>query len=364
MSEPPAAGLRRRLDRHPGATDAVLAAVVLAASLLGLPPTPAAGGDPQVGPLTPGAVGALVLAGGALAFRRRHPVIVWAGVTALVVGVVPAFGAQGRGLPMVVVALYTVAAHTDRRTSLATAVTTAVAAFVLVTTEFDVGAADPLTYAAAAWTLLPAAVGDAVRSGRQVVAAAVERAERAEATREEEARRRVAEERLRIGRELHDVVAHHVATITVHAGVAEHLLATDPAQAATSLRHVRESSTRALEEMHSLVAVLRGAGDDADDRDLDPPAPTLDDLDDLVERVRASGAGVRHTRRGRCPPCPSSPDCTCTASSRRRSPTRRGTARAVSPWRPAPTARPCGSSSATTSPRGDPPAPGGTGWSA
>ncbi|MGL5865073.1 MAG: sensor histidine kinase [Dermatophilaceae bacterium] len=299
----PASGRRRRwADRHPQAADALLAAAVTAASLAGVPPTPQSAVGVEASGLTPLAAVLLVAVGGILAFRRRYPLPVWAGTLLVVLGTVPALDSPGRGLPILVVALYTVAAHTNRRIAAAAGLLTGLAAFGVVAARFDVGVGDALAYAAVAWTLLPAAIGDAVRSGREVVAAAVERAERAEATREEEARRRVAEERLRIGRELHDVVAHHVATITVHAGVAEHLLTEDPVEAGRSLRHVRSSSTRALEEMHALVDVLRGAPDgDEPRRQPDTPAPTFADLEVLVERMRASGSVVTHRRAGTLP---------------------------------------------------------------
>ncbi|MGL5863534.1 MAG: sensor histidine kinase [Phycicoccus sp.] len=302
MDWPPAGRRRRWVDRRPRTADALLAAVLTGLSLAGLPPTPQEVVDADDGELSPLSAGLLVAIGVLVALRRRYPLAVWAGVLALVLGTVLTLDSPGRGLPMLVVALYTVAAHTDRRTGAAAAVVTGLAAFGAVTARFGVGPTDALSYAAVAWTLLPAAVGDAVRSGREVLAAAIERAERAEATREEEARRRVAEERLRIGRELHDVVAHHVATITVHAGVAEHLLTEDPAEAATSMRHVRAASTRALEEMHALVDVLRDtpAGDEPPPGP-DTPAPTLADLDALVEQLRASGAAVTHRRVGALP---------------------------------------------------------------
>ncbi|MFD6428415.1 histidine kinase dimerization/phosphoacceptor domain-containing protein [Bacillus velezensis] len=70
-----------------------------------------------------------------------------------------------------------------------------------------------------AWLGLAAAAGDAVRSRRAYITAIHERADRAERTREEEARRRVAEERLRIARDLHDVVAHQISVISLSAGV-------------------------------------------------------------------------------------------------------------------------------------------------
>jgi len=91
--------------------------------------------------------------------------------------------------------------------------------------------------------------GIAVRSQRAVVAAAHERARVADATREEVAQRRVAEERLRIARELHDVIAHHVAVINVQAGVAGHLVRTDPDGADRAIAHVREASQTVLAEV-------------------------------------------------------------------------------------------------------------------
>lgn len=89
---------------------------------------------------------------------------------------------------------------------------------------------------------MAAAAGDAVRSRRAFVDAIRERAERAERTREEEARRRVAEERLRIARDLHGVVAHHIALVNVQAGVASHVMDKRPDQAKEALSHVREAS--------------------------------------------------------------------------------------------------------------------------
>src|ERR671910_102877 len=111
---------------------------------------------------------------------------------------------------------------------------------------------------------MAAAAGDAVRSRRAFVDAIRERAERAERTREEEARRRVAEERLRIARDLHDVVAHHIALVNVQAGVAAHVMDRRPDQAKEALAHVREARRSALGELRATVGLLRqyGAPDD------------------------------------------------------------------------------------------------------
>jgi signal transduction histidine kinase len=140
-----------------------------------------------------------------------------------------------------------------------------------------------------AWTGMAAAAGDAVRSRRAFVDAIRERAERAERTREEEARRRVAEERLRIARDLHDVVAHHIALVNVQAGVASHVMDKRPDQAKEALSHVREASRSALNELRATVGLLRQSGDPEAPTE---PAPGLDRLEDLVGTFRNAGLPV------------------------------------------------------------------------
>ena len=142
-----------------------------------------------------------------------------------------------------------------------------------------------------------------------------ERAERAERTREEEARRRVAEERLRIARDLHDVVAHHIALVNVQAGVAAHVMDKRPDQAKEALAHVREASRSALNELRATVGLLRQSGDPEAPTE---PAPGLDRLDELVDTFRNAGLprrGRPRRPRHRCPPPSTSPR---TGSSRRR----------------------------------------------
>jgi signal transduction histidine kinase len=100
-----------------------------------------------------------------------------------------------------------------------------------------------------AWTGMFADVGGTVRTWRDYLAAMEERALRAEAGKEAEARRRVAEERLRIARELHDVIAHHIALITIQAGVAGHFLRARPGQADMALGHLRDGGRTVLDEL-------------------------------------------------------------------------------------------------------------------
>jgi signal transduction histidine kinase len=130
-----------------------------------------------------------------------------------------------------------------------------------------------------------AAVGVAVRSQRSALEGARARASQAEATREEEAERRVTDERLRIARELHDVVAHHISVVNVQAGVARHLMDTHPDQARTALGLVRDASKTVLIELSAVVGLLRTE----DGTSPAEPAPGLFRLEALVESMRSAG---------------------------------------------------------------------------
>ncbi|MDN3020324.1 histidine kinase [Streptomyces sp. S.PB5] len=151
----------------------------------------------------------------------------------------------------------------------------------------------------AGWILACALTGEAVRAHRTYVGAIVERAERAERTREEEARRRVAEERLRIARDLHDLLAHSITLIGVQTSVAAHVLATDPERldretVAKALEDIADTCRTARGELRTTLEVLReqdGAGD------VRGPLPGLDGLSDLFSAARLAGAKVEQTVR-------------------------------------------------------------------
>jgi signal transduction histidine kinase len=242
---------------------------------------------------------AVVLAGlgcSALAWRRRHPF----GVLATAVGCGLGFLVLGfRESPLVIspvlVSVYAVAALTDRRTAWAAA---SASAAVLVGTAIVCAPhawLDPDNAAMLAWTALPAAVGDGVRSRRAYVAAVEERAEHAEQTREQEAQQRVAAERVRIARELHDVVAHHIALINAQAGVAAHLAERRPEQILAALEDIRDTSRSALDELRVTVRLLRQSGDPVASRD---PAPGLAQIPALLASFERAGLAVSYTRRG------------------------------------------------------------------
>ncbi|MCP2329053.1 signal transduction histidine kinase [Hamadaea flava] len=102
------------------------------------------------------------------------------------------------------------------------------------------------------------------------------------------ARQAIGEERLRIARELHDVVAHHMSVISVQAGLADYVLSTDPSTARGAVKTIAETSHQALDEMRHMLALLRlGA-----DGETPEPLPGLRRLDDLVQQTAAAGVEV------------------------------------------------------------------------
>ncbi|MFI9174354.1 sensor histidine kinase [Streptomyces lincolnensis] len=286
---------RRHMKAHPLALDATLAAGVLACMVAGSFVDPHGEHDVSWTLRTPAPLSLvlLTLAAVALVFRRRAPMTVLAltgtfSVVELVTGDPRAPVAMAA-----VIALYTVASTTDRPTTWRVGLLTMT---VLTGAAMLVG---PLPWYAQenlgifAWTGIGATAGDAVRSRRAFVQAIRERAEKAERTREEEARRRVAEERLRIARDLHDVVAHHIALVNVQAGVAAHVMDKRPDQAKEALAHVREASRSALNELRATVGLLRQSGDPEAPTE---PAPGLDRLDELVGTFRNAGLHVEVAR--------------------------------------------------------------------
>ncbi|MEU6095410.1 histidine kinase [Streptomyces sp. NPDC047079] len=286
---------RCRIRAHPLALDAALAFGVLLSMTAGSFVDPHGEHGATWSARGPGALSLtlMVLGAAALVLRRRAPLPVLGVTVALALVEVLTADPRAPVAMSAVVALYTVAATTDRPTTWRVGLPT----MALLT-----GAAmlsGPLPWYTQenlglfAWTGMAAAAGDAVRSRRAFVHAIRERAERAERTREEEARRRVAEERLRIARDLHDVVAHHIALVNVQAGVAAHVMDKRPDQAKEALGHVREASRSALDELRATVGLLRQSGDPEAPTE---PAPGLARLDELADTFRNAGLPVEVAR--------------------------------------------------------------------
>jgi len=141
------------------------------------------------------------------------------------------------------------------------------------------------------------AVAEAVRLTRQRAAAVAH-------GREQEALRRAGEERLRIARDLHDVVAHSIAVISVQANTALHLMDRQPDRARSALTTIDDVARQALVELRAVVGVLRERGEDAPRS----PAPSLRRLDELVTRAAEAGLTVRVSQDGEPGPLPAEAD--------------------------------------------------------
>jgi signal transduction histidine kinase len=193
------------------------------------------------------------------------------------------------------VALYTLAESKDRRRSLLIAGLLVLGIGAFHTLGRQGRFLGPETIALAALGGLAVAAGEAARNRRAYLAEVLLRAEDAERDREADARRRVAEERLRIARDLHDSVGHHLALINVQAGVAGHLMTGEEGPVRETFDQIRQRSRVALEELRDSVGLLRQPGE--------PPAPVeptvgLAGLGELVAEFERSGLRIAGTHDG------------------------------------------------------------------
>ncbi|MFF5498436.1 sensor histidine kinase [Streptomyces aquilus] len=243
----------------------------------------------------------LVVAAGLLLWRHRYPVVVVFGTAAATMLYLGAGYPYGPVFVAVAVACFSavVAGH---RTAAWTALGLLWVGQGLVAhwlyqwlpPSGDRAAAWGSEGVVAAWAVAIVAVAELVRTRREQWAR--ERAERAQA-----ARRRADEERLRIARELHDVLAHSISVINVQAGVGLALLDSDPEQARTALTTIKAASKEALGEVRQVLDTLRTPGDAPR-----APAPGLDRLPELVEQ--AASAGLTVTVEGTAPKLPPGTD--------------------------------------------------------
>ena len=246
------------------------------------------------------AVGAVVRGGGLLwplalglpaAFvmfgRRRWPtatLIISGGLVLALFAIDHAAGAIAVVAPAA--ALYSLAL-TKGRIHLIVATAAAVAA-VIMADIFLTGrhAVTLQTFAHVALIAVPVLAAETLRNRRSYIQTLLEKLELAERTREEEAQRRAEQERLRIARDLHDVVAHTLTTINVQAGVAAYLLDRDPGHAKGALTAIEAASHDALDELRTVLGVLRepeGAQAPLE------PAPGLANIGELLEQAREIG---------------------------------------------------------------------------
>ncbi len=223
-----------------------------------------------------------------LAFRRRFPLWVL-GLSTVVAGVYDLmFHAPGIISIAPLIALYTVGTLRPRRVVWVAAAAAFAFTAGLTGDQFSASRLIGELVRVGATFAVAASLGDATRNRRAYVAEVEQRAAQAEQTREQEAARRVEEERLRIARELHDVTAHSLSIIAVQAGAAEKVVERDPASARRALEAIRLTSKGALDELRAMLGVLRG------DEDAAPlsPAGRLEGLPQLVASVEDAGVSV------------------------------------------------------------------------
>jgi signal transduction histidine kinase len=269
------------------ALDVALAAVLLGATVGSI----AVGGEasPSTGSGWDALRGvAAILACAPLPLRRRWPVPVLA---ATVVGdaALVTLGVRGPALIAVAFAVYTVAASSPRR--LSPWIVGAVVATMLGAALVAVGGPEWGTLIGGPTVVLLGWIaGENTRARVTYAAGLAERAAERERQREERVRQAAIDERLRIARELHDIVAHAMSLISVRAGAARMVIHENPDEGYAGLSIIETTSRRALREMRRLVGVLRQP-DEPGLADLEP-APGLALVDDLVRQSTEAGLRV------------------------------------------------------------------------
>jgi len=289
---------RGPFTRWPRAADGVLALLVLAGSLISVAVSKLDDTETfalaSVGDLPVGSIALLALAAAALMWRRQYPIAVAASILTLTIAWALVGYGDGHELALLV-AIYNVGRYAaDHRHSLATVI--GAIAVSIIGTVIDpsqrVDIAPAFVLIGLLWYL-----GRLVRNRNDYLALLKDRAERLEAEQQARARQAVAEERARIARELHDVVAHRVSMMTVQAGAARTIVRDDLETAVEAMNDVEREGRQALGELRHLLGVLRPDGGSPDTAETDNlgPQPGLSDVATLVDELSHTGAEVTLT---------------------------------------------------------------------
>jgi signal transduction histidine kinase len=304
--------LRGVIDRHPGITDGVITLVLGGLALLHLSIFWDLVAERALHPAL--AIGMTVLVVGPLAWRRRFPVAVLLVMTIAILVDRLLKVPEGFSGNAVLLAVLSCAAYGGRWRSWACAASVLAlmgyATYNAVITDFSKFEGNQLTLVVfglswnyvifgASWWF-----GAVLRTRRERTADLEERTMQLEREREENAQRAVLDERVRIARELHDVVAHHVSVMGVQAGAARRILDKQPAKAQEALSSIEVSSRQAVDELHRLLGFLR---QDSQQDDL-APQPSLQQLDTLVTEMKEAGLPVEVRIDGEVRPLPPSVD--------------------------------------------------------
>lgn len=230
----------------------------------------------------------IVLVASAVLFgRRQHPLVVAIATIGFRYALIATAGIEIGLFLATAFALYELTQRLDRKPVYLLAVLGSVGSTVVITIT---GNADPIIaefVAEAATFLLPVAWGDANRSRRERIAGLIEA----------EADRRVQAERIRIARDLHDVVAHAMTDIAVQSGVAAHLLGDDSPQARAALERINLAGRSALDDLRAMVGVLRSA----DAAPLRPAPIDPNDISDIVQQANSANIAITMRSSGSFP---------------------------------------------------------------
>jgi signal transduction histidine kinase len=225
-----------------------------------------------------------------LALRRRYPFAVFAavGASAIVYDLLSIPPDPNTAIFAQLLALYSVSAYARRPLAIAAAVVTGLVFVGLnvpaIADQDDFASfANQILLLGGAWV-----VGQNTRYRRREAGLLRERARRTELEQRERERIAALEERGRLAREIHDVLAHSVSVIAVQAGAARAVAERRPERAREALGAIEEVSKQTMTELRRMIGAMRGPADDPAMR----PAPGLKDLDDLLEQVRRAGVDV------------------------------------------------------------------------
>ncbi|GAA2730922.1 sensor histidine kinase [Actinocorallia aurantiaca] len=283
--------LRTWLGGHPQVPDSLVAALLIVLTLIDLAQDIAVPGHAYT-PHDAAGYTATILVIAVLAVRQRFPMGVLAVVLCGEIFLSTGDYQPSGDLFALLIAVYTVAAHLPLARS---ALAGLVSLIVLVVLTVQEGSGTGFFSFLANFGLFAGVwwLGRSLRLRRSYLAELEDRAARLEKARFADARTARVEERSRIARELHDVVAHHVSVMTVQAGAARRIMERDPASAREAIETIEQVGRTTLSEMRRIVGVLRTERDLAASAAELTPQPGTQDLTGLVEQLRETGLAVQ-----------------------------------------------------------------------
>ncbi len=289
MSEPVGSGMRAWLTGDPRRFDLAVAAITVAIGTLLVLASP---DSSETGwPEWAAGIGAFVL----LMLRRRWPMLLLAVALAWTAVHAAVLQRPTQMIFVVLVLVGTVCVRLNRWPAIALGSSIAISLYVLGLVSNEVELGDARAVIGIAWTAGAVGIADAIRSWRRYRESAEAQVRSAVLAADAQTRQQVAEERLTIARELHDLLAHNLSVMNVQTGAALHLLRTNPDKAEESLTSARDAGRTVLDELSELLAVLRH-----DEGETEPTSslPTFDQIGTLVETMRSAGLDVKWRRSG------------------------------------------------------------------